>query len=26
VIEVGHRIVCGLDEDRLDETISLELH
>jgi hypothetical protein len=26
VIEIGHRIVCGLDEERLDETINLELH
>lgn len=26
VIEIGNRIVCGLDEDRLDETISSELH
>jgi glutaredoxin len=26
VIEIGHRIVCGLDEERLDETINSELH
>ncbi len=26
VIEIGNRIVCGLDEQRLDETIKLELH
>jgi glutaredoxin len=26
VIEIGHRIVCGLDKNRLDETINSELH
>jgi len=26
VIEIGHRIVCGLDTKRLEETISKELH
>lgn len=26
VIEIGHRIVCGLDKERLDETINSELH
>jgi len=25
VIEIGHRIVCGLDEERLNETINSEL-
>ena len=26
VIEIGNRIVCGLDKQRLDETIKSELH
>ena len=26
VIEIGHRIVCGFDTERLEETISKELH
>jgi glutaredoxin len=26
VIEIGNRIVCGLDKDRLEETINHELH
>ncbi len=26
VIEIGNRIVCGLDKERLEETISYELH
>ncbi len=26
VIEIGNRIVCGLDKQRLDETIKMELH
>ncbi|SPJ13759.1 conserved hypothetical protein [Syntrophobacter sp. SbD2] len=26
VIEIGNRIVCGLDKDRLEETINSELH
>ena len=26
VIEIGNRIVCGLDKERLEETIKSELH
>jgi glutaredoxin len=26
VIEIGHKIVCGLDRERLEETIKYELH
>ncbi len=26
VIEIGHRIVCGFDTERLEETIGKELH
>ena len=26
VIEIGNRIVCGLDKERLEETINYELH
>jgi glutaredoxin len=26
VIEIGHRIVCGFDVERLEETIGKELH
>ncbi|MGA2223688.1 MAG: glutaredoxin domain-containing protein [Syntrophobacteraceae bacterium] len=26
VTEIGHRIVCGFDTERLEETISKELH
>lgn len=26
VIEIGHRIVCGLDEERLEETIKDQLN
>jgi glutaredoxin len=26
VIEIGNRIVCGLDKERLEETIRYELH